>query len=477
MLFSPKHIFKPLNATISRRVLVLALPVILSNLSRVFMNLADMAMVGRLGAEALAAVGMGSMVVWTLLSTGIALRTSVQTVAARRLGQKKLEECGTALRNGLFMALVSGLPLGIIGYLQADNLAPLLLSDIAVVDLCRDYMKVAFMSVAFTSLGFAFQGFYTGVERTRLHMNVTITANLVNIYLNAGFIYGRENVVEFFRNFLSGKLSWLGYAWSWAPFPELGVKGAATATLLASVWLMVHYAAYLVVPDIRRRFTVFKRTLDFKMMRRQLTLLLPQAGQELAVMGGFVVFFKIVGMIGTAELAATEVVFSIMGASFMPAAGVGQACATLVGKFLGEKRPDKSVISIIESIRWSLWIMGSMGVIFFIFPEKILPLFTNDPAVIRAGIVGLRVLAVAQFADAVGITLWFSLTGAGNTIYPALVEIIIAWGFFLPVSYLLGVVLGFGNFGAWLTFGVYIILFATLMSWKVLKGDWKTISV
>ncbi len=477
MQFRLKNLIFPLNRPISRQVILLAMPVILSNLSRVFMNLADLAMVGRLGAPALAAVGMGSMVAWTVLSTAISLRTAVQTVAARRLGQKIFAECGTALHNGLFMAAITGIPLSIIGFSLADKIAPLLLEDPTVIPLCIDYMSVAFLSVFFASIGFAFQGFFTGVEKTRIHMNVTIVANLLNIYLNAGLIYGREGVVAFFSELGNGSWAWLGYAWSWIPFPAMGVKGAATATLLASAWLVVHYSAYLVLPEIRKRYQVFNIGLNWTMLRKQLTLAIPQAAQELFVMGGFVVFFKIVGMIGTAELAATEVVFGIMGASFMPAAGVGQACATLVGKFLGEQRPDKSEISIFESVRWSLLIMGTMGIIFFIFPEKILPLFTSDQNVIQAGIVGLRVLAFAQFADAIGITLWFALTGAGNTVYPAIVEIAISWGFFLPVSYLTGVVLGLGFLGSWLTFAVYILIFATLMAWKIIKGDWKSISV
>ncbi len=434
-------------------------------------------MVGRLGAPALAAVGMGSMVVWTILSMGISLRTAVQTIAARRLGQQRWQECGTALHNGFIMAIISGIPLSLIGYVLSDKLAMLLLSDPEVIPRCSEYMSVAFISVFFTSLGFAFQGFYTGVEKTRIHMNVTIVANALNIYLNAGLIYGSSGVAGFFDSLWGGGLSWVGQAWAWLPFPALGVKGAAAATLLASIWLLIHYLLYLIVPDIRKRYQAHRFRPDWQMMRRQVSLALPLATQELLVMGCFVMFFKIVGMIGTTELAATEVVFSIMGASFMPAAGVGQACATMVGKYLGEQRPKMSEISIVESVRWSLIIMGTMGIIFFIFPDRILPLFTNDPAVIQAGIVGLRVLAFAQFADAVGITLWFAMTGAGNTVFPAVVEVVIAWCIFLPTSYILGVVFGLGFLGSWLSFAIYILLFASLMAWKILQGDWKAISL
>jgi Na+-driven multidrug efflux pump len=192
---------------------------------------------------------------------------------------------------------------------------------------------------------------------------------------------------------------------------------------------------------------------------------------------GFVVFYKIVGMIGTVELAATEVVFTILHTSFLPAAGIGQACATLVGKYLGERDSDKAETSIIESIRWSLIIMGSIGVIFVTLPHYILPIFSNDPEVIRIGVIALRVAGFIQIADAVGMTLWFALSGAGNTFFPALTEALVMWLVFLPFSYLTGIYLGWGYIGPWIGVGIHQTLFAIILSWKTLKGDWKEIEV
>ncbi|MCH8067778.1 MAG: hypothetical protein IID16_00690 [Candidatus Marinimicrobia bacterium] len=149
-------------------------------------------------------------------------------------------------------------------------------------------------------------------------------------------------------------------------------------------------------------------------------------------------------MIGTREVAATEVVFTIMQASFLPAAGFGIACATLAGKFLGEKNPDQAEVSIFEAVRWSVVFMGSMGLFFLLFPTSILSFFTNDREVIRLGIFTLRILGVVQFSDAIGMTLWFALSGAGNTRYPAIAEMIIAWGFFLPACYITVVRMGVG---------------------------------
>ncbi|SVE26722.1 uncharacterized protein METZ01_LOCUS479576, partial [marine metagenome] len=187
-----------LNKSISRQIIILAIPIILSNLSRVMMGLADMAMVSRLGATALAATGMGSLLVWVCLSTGIGVRTAVQTVSARRLGQKKYFECGDALNNGIIIAIAIAIPLTIVGILYTREIAELFLLDKDVIQHCTDYLFIGYFSLIFVIISFAYQGFYAGIEETKVHMVVTIVSNILNVYLNAGFIYGSDYITEYF---------------------------------------------------------------------------------------------------------------------------------------------------------------------------------------------------------------------------------------------------------------------------------------
>ena len=459
---------------ISAEVKKLALPVIFSNISRTLMSVVDVMMVGRLGAHALAATGMGSMVVWTAISFAIGLRTATQTVSSRRLGQKRYHECGVALRNGQLLAMVFAVPVSIIGFFNADRIISLVLDEPTIVNLAVDYVSVAFLSVVFATSGFVFQGFFTGVERTKIHMQVTIASNMLNVYLNAGMIYGTEGVGKFFNDL---GLSKLGLLWTWVDFPALGVRGAAIATVISSAFMMACYFIMLFKKEINTRFNVFSPHLDIPTLVRQIKLTLPQGIQEVVTMTGYVIFYKIVGIIGVIELAATEIVFTILQTSFMPAAGIGQACATLVGKYLGEKSPDKAETSIHESARWSLLVMGSVGIVFIVFPETIIQLFTNEYAVANIGVTGLRLAGLVQFVDAIGMTLWFALSGAGNTLFPSLVESFLVWCFFLPGSYFFGVVFGYGFLAPWIFFGSYITLFAVAMVWKVQRDDWKEIEI
>ena len=226
-----KNIF-PQDKAVSREVFTLAFPVILSNLSRVLMSVVDVAMVGRLGAEALAATGMGAMLFWGALSLVLGIRTAVQTVASRRLGQKLDHEAGTAFHNGLFMASVSGFPMAIAGWLLAKDFIPFFINDIKATPLTVEYSSIVFLGLLFSAYSFVFQGFYTGVEKTKIHMRVSITSNVINVYLNAGLIYGSEGVKSFFSETIP-TISFLSNLWQWTSFPAMGVKGAAIATLVA----------------------------------------------------------------------------------------------------------------------------------------------------------------------------------------------------------------------------------------------------
>ena len=166
-----------------------------------------------------------------------------------------------------------------------------------------------------------------------------------------------------------------------------------------------------------------------------------------------------------------------MHASFMPALGVGQACATLVGKYLGEKNPNKAEQSIYESLRGAFYIMGTVGICFMLFAHYIIPPFTNDLDVISVAVPGLRFVGLLQFVDAICFTLWFALTGSGDTKIPALVDVLTHWVLFIPACWFLGITLNLGFWGPWIAFGLHLTFFAGFVFWRFKNGKWKNIKV
>ena len=213
------------------------------------------------------------------------------------------------------------------------------------------------------------------------------------------------------------------------------------------------------------------------MLKRQLIVAYPIAIQEFLVMFSLTIFYKIIAIIGILQLAATQIIFKIMHASFMPAIGIGQACATLVGKSLGEQNPDKAELSIKESLRGSLYIMGSVGLFFIFFAEYIIPIFIKDYEVIKLAVPGLRFIGFLQIIDAYCFTLWFALTGAGDTKVLAIVDILNHWLIFIPLCYFLSIYCGYGYWGAWASFGVMLSLLAPFLYIRFKNGNWKEIEV
>ncbi len=463
-----------INFPLFKEIMILAFPVILSNISRVFMHLTDTAMVGHLGKNELAGVGMAGMGIWIAISTGIGFRIATQAVASRRLGQEKFYDCGVALRNAQVMCLVLTLPLSILGHILSEKISIIFLQDLDVIKICSEYLSIVFFSVYFSVSSFVFQGFYTGIEKTKILMYTTIISNLINVYLNAGFIYGYEKIYLFSQ---SNDLGYFHLIWSWYDFPELGAMGAAIATLISSILMLFIYFIYLFNRKIGMNFKIFSFDLDFIMMKKQFSIGYPQSISEMFLNGAFIIFYKIMGLIGTTQLAATQIVFSIAHASFLPAVGVGQACATLVGKYLGRKDINKATQSMIEGLRGSLLIMGSMGLIFILFPTFIVSLFTNDNEIMSLGIKILPWVGAIQFVDAFAITLWFALSGAGDTKFTAYLAIILSWGVFVPLSYILGIKLSLGFFGPWFALGVHLIIEAIIITIRVIKGKWKYITI
>ena len=440
--------------SLTKEALAIGYPIIIGMLSTTIMNVVDIAMVGRLGAAAIAAVGLGGIFYFTVSSFFASLNVGVQTVSARRFGEEAYSETGTVLWNALFIAILVGIPVTFLGMQFGTNFITLLNNDPEVVGFAQGYIWYRFLGIGFVIINMAFHGFFNGIARTKVHLQVTVTANILNIILNYLLIFGKLGM------------------------PEMGVNGAGLASSIGMLYSVFMYIVYGFKPAIRERFEFLRPApLRKDVVATVIRLSLPVAIQNVTVHAGFTMFFVIVGKISTIALAASEILFNILSFSFMPGFGFGLAAGTMVGKYLGALNPNDAERSGWVGLRLSVLFMGLMGVLFFIFPESILHVFTTDPEVIREGVIGLRILGAIQFVDACGMSLSGALRGAGDTTVVSVIEIVINLGFFLPTVYIFAIVAGWGLLGAWIGFGVYIFLFAAAMIVRFRKGRWKTIRI
>jgi putative MATE family efflux protein len=438
---------------LTKRAFNLAFPVILGMMSQTVMGIVDTAMVGRLGAEALAATGLASAICFGFINFFSALGVGTQALTARRYGEDEKIKCGMVLFNALFIAFIIGIPVSLLGFGAAKYVFPYASKDVKVVEYGIAYIEYRFLGLLFIIVNVAFSRFFDGIGNTKIYMRAAILINGLNIIFDYLFIFGH-----------------LG-------FPRLEVKGAAIASTFAT---MIGSSYYLLVSRNGKYLRVFEYfrpgNLDSGVIRGISKISCPPAIQSLLSMGGFFTFLWIVGRVGTIELASTTIIFSIISLSFMTGMGFGTAAATLIGQYMGAKKFDLAERGVWESVKLGALFLGAFGLIFILFPELLLKTFTNDQNVIRVGVWPLRIVGLIQALDAFRIVLEFALQAAGNPQWVMFWEVGVNWTVLVPLTYLLTIKWEYGVNGAWVSINIFVLLLALSMIWKFKEGKWKKIS-
>ncbi len=443
-----------LHPEYSRTVIRLAYPVSLGMLSITLLGVVDTAMLGRLGAAPLAAAGISTVGYFTLIFSLGGIGVGVQTITSRRFGEGNDLACGETLTSGVILAMVFGLPFLMANAWFSRFLAPLLSGDPQVRWLGEVYLRYRFLGAAFFLLNMVYRGFYNGLGDTKKQLISAVIVTVANIVLDYLLIFGN-----------------LG-------FPRMGIKGAAIASTFATGVGTIYFLGASLSPGYRNRFAPYRHVQDA--VRRVIPILrlsVPVMAQQFIANGSFFAFFSIVARIGTLELAASNVIRSVLGLSIMPAIGLGTAAATMVGQNLGAARSKEAEVFTWEAVKLASYLMGGIGLLFVAFPRWIFAIYTNDPAVIELGRIPLLILGATQALDGAAIVLSQGLQGAGNTRYVMVIELLVCGLIYLPVAYLFGLQFHGGIIGAWSGEFIYWFAFALFMAWKFREGSWKGIRV
>jgi len=437
-----------------RTVIRLAYPVALGMISITLLNVVDTAMLGRLGSLPLAAAGISGVAYFAIVFSIAGIGIGVQTLTAWRYGEGNLRQCGQVLNAGVMLSLVAGIPLVLASGAIAHILAPLLSQQSDVSSLGATYLRYRFLGSAFLLLNMVYRGFYNGIGDTKQQLVSAIVVTVSNILLDYALIFGN-----------------LGS-------PKMGIAGAAIASTLATAIGSVYFLGISLTPKYRKVYRLYRHfTHALSRVKPIIRLSLPVMGQRLMSNGSFFVFFSIVARIGTMELAASNIIRSVIGLSIMPAIGIGVAGMTLVGQNLGAGKPEDAEIFAWDAAKLAAYLMAAVGLLFVAFPRLIFMIYTSDPTVIALGRTPLIFLGLTQAFGGVSLVLEQALQGAGNTRYVMIVEILVCSLLYLPAAYLLGIHLHLGITGAWIGELAYWITMSSLMAGKFRTGTWKTITV
>lgn len=432
-------------------ILALALPTIGGMTSQNILNLVDMAMVGTLGASALAGVGIGSFLNFMAFAAIAGLASAVQASAARRVGEGRSAESALSLNGGLYLCWLIGLPLTVLLFITAPGIFSLMTNDPAVLREGLPYFQIRLLGIIAVGMNFSFRGYWTAVKNTRLYFATLLIMHSVNIALNYALIFGKFG------------------------FPALGTTGAAIGTA-ASLWL--GSAIYFWHGHRLARPAGFLHGLPNAMQLRGLLKIgLPSSLQQLFFAAGFTVLFWIVGQVGTRELAVTNVLINITLVVILPGMGLGLAAATLVGQALG--RGDRE-----DAYRWGwdvakvgLVIFTALGAVMLLFPRTLLGLFLHEPELLALGDIPLRLVGASVAFDGIGLILMQALLGAGASAAVMRVGVGLQWLLFLPLAWLVGPGLGYGLLAIWLLFVAYrgLQTAAFVLLWE--RRDWAEVKL
>lgn len=440
----------------TKRILEVAIPAVAGLSSQMIVSIVDTAMVGRLenSEVVLAAMGLGVLATWTIASFFSSLATGTHILVARRFGQGKHTEAGIVLNNSLVLTGTLGVIMAVAGYFFSFDIINFFSSDMSVAVAGGEYMKYRFLGLPFFLLGVSYRGFFYGIGCTHVFLFSALISYFFNILFNYLLIFG-----------------------SWG-FPKMGIAGAGLASSIGMFLGWLFFVIVTFFPSYRKRYRYYDLiAVAGRYIKPIVRIGLPVSFQNILVLLGFLLFVALTGVIGTVEQAATQVVITALFLSFMPCFGLGIAAQTLVGNALGNNDHQMAYRYAIETgIITTVFTVG-LGIVFFFAPEFILRIITPNEDIVYVTRPILQLAGVAQIVYGFGIIMANSLQAAGATVYVMVAEIITHWLLFLPLAYLLGVVLKMGIFGAWLAMPAYVVSYTAMTWWKFRSGTWKTLKV
>lgn len=408
-----------------KTILTLGLPIIGGMLSQSILNLADAAMVGRLGETALAGVGIGGYLNFLAISLILGLSSGVQALVARRRGQDLYDEIATPLSWGIILAFITAIPLSILFFSNSEWLVTLLSDDIQAQTIADDYFRYRVLALLAVGLNLSFRGYWNGTNRPMVYLRILLAVQIFNILISYALIFG-----------------YLG-------LPAMGASGAGLGTTL-SLYIGAILFALVTLPAAAKQGLFRFRLADKAGLVSLLRLAIPHSIQQFFFAAAVVVLFWIIGLLGTAQQAIGHVLINLALLLILPGVGLGVAATTLVSHALGQHNPALASRWGWDVIKTATLIMLLLSLPMWLFPDAILRLFLATDQAISEARIPLMLTCLAICFDAAAIVLTQALLGAGANREVMFITTLGQWGFYLPLAWLIGPWLGYGLTGIWL---------------------------
>jgi putative MATE family efflux protein len=437
------------EGNLNRAILLLAIPMVLEMVLESLFAVVDVFFVGRLGANAVATVGLTESMLALVFAIGLGVSMSTTAMVARRIGEKDPEDAAIAGVQAIVVGLGISLALGIPAGIFAPQLLTLMGASPAIVATGSGYTRIALGGCGAIIMLFLNNAIFRGAGDAAVAMRLLWVSNIINLILDPCLIFG------------------LG------PFPHLGVTGAALATFTGRS-IGVLYQFYRLLKGTERIHVLARHLkLNVRVMIKLLRVSLTGILQFAIANASWIGLVRIVSLFGGAAVAGYTVAIRIVVFFILPAWGLSNAAATLVGQNLGAGRPERAAQSVWRTGLYNMIFLGTIGIFFFVLATPIVRLFIDDPAVVPIAAMALRTLSCGNVGYAYAMVMLQAFNGAGDTLTPTIVNFFGFWVLELPLAWWLAVKVNLRAEGAFLSIVIAecSIAAASIVLFK--RGRWK----
>lgn len=434
---------------LSRAIFLLSIPAVLEMVMESVFVIVDIYFVSKLGANAVATVGITESMITIIYAIAIGLGMATTSMVSRRIGEKKYDAAAVAAVQAILTGIIVSLIIGLPGAIFSKGLLNMMGASRDIIDNMSGYTTLMLGGNMVIMMLFIINAIFRSAGDAAIAMKVLWIGNIINIVLDPCLIFG------------------LG------PFPEMGITGAAVATTIGRGTAVLVQFYVLFYGKKRIRISRKHLVINFKIMYKLLRLSFGSIGQNLIGTTSWIALVRILSSFGSEVVAGYTIAIRIIGFTLLPSWGLSNAASTLVGQNLGAKKPERAEKSVWATGWVNMILLGVIGAVFVISPEVFIRMFISDDNVVKSGILCLRIVSIGFISYGLGMVLVNSFNGAGDTSTPLKINIFAFWLVEIPLAWFLALKAGFNEEGVYIAIVVAESLM-TLIAWLVFRrGRWK----
>ena len=443
----------PTTGPLRRAVILLAIPMVLEMVMESLFAVVDIYFVSKLGDEAMAAVALTESGVTIIYTLAVGLSIGVTALVARRIGEGNRDGAARAAAQAVFLGVLLAVVFGVSGVIFAADILSLMGADETVVAIGLPYTRIMFGGNIVILLLFLLNAAFRGAGDAAIAMRVLWIANGLNIVLDPLLIFGV------------------------GPFPELGVQGAAIATTIGrgTAVLVQLYTLFRLGGTLRIRRPQLR--IQPAIMARLVRLSATGTLQTFIGTASWIGLIRVTAEFGAEALAGYVIAIRVILFAILPAWGLSNAAATMVGQGLGAGDPERAERAVWISCKMNLAFLGAVGVFFIAFAPAIVSLFGGTGAATATAVDGLRIVSIGFFFYGYGMVLTAAFNGAGAVWTPTILNLFCFWLWEIPLAWMLAFPVGLGPNGVFIAMTVSFSTLAVVSAVLFRRGRWKRVKV